>query len=166
MESQNSGWVFVGRCFTPCRTIFQVNCIICFWHCAHHGTPEVTLNHIPQQLLHPISVAAGPLLKIHGSKSTSVPAEIKVLSTGCFIPPEMSTWILLPHFLCLEFPFFQLLLAQVDLRASKTWAFQQIQVCVPPPRSAASMTISTSWNHGITAAATLRLSNAFIRINS
>lgn len=150
MESQSSGWMFVGRRFPPCRAIFQVTCIICCWHCAHDGTPEVTLNHIPQQLLHPISVDAGPLLKIHGSKSTRVPAAIRVLSTGCFIPPETNTCIPLPHFLCLELPFFQLLAAQLDLRASKTWAFQvcvladpgvcssrsrcvfqQIQVCVP-----------------------------------
>lgn len=168
MESQSSGWMFVGRRFPPCRTIFQVTCIICCWHCAHNGTPEVTLNHIPQQLLHPISVDAGPLLKIHGSKSTSVPAEIRVLSTGCSIPPETNTYIPLPHFLCLELPFFQLLAAQLDLRASKTWAFQQIQVCAPadpgvcssraaPPLSAPSMTISTSRSHGITAAATLKL---------
>lgn len=168
MELQSSGWMFVGRRFPPCRAIFQVTCIICCWHCAHDGTPEVTLNHIPQQLLHPISVDAGPLLKIHGSKSTRVPAAIRVLSTGCFIPPETNTCIPLPHFLCLELPFFQLLAAQLDLRASKTWAFQQIQVCVPadpgvcssgaaPPLSAPSMNISTSWSHGITAAATLKL---------
>lgn len=117
MESQNSGWVGIGRCFAPCRIIFQVNYIICCWPCAHQGTPEVTLNHIPQQLLHPLSGAAGPLVEIHGRKSLSVPAEKRVLSRGCFIPPAMNTWILLPHFICLEFPFFQLLLAQLDLRA-------------------------------------------------
>lgn len=146
MESQSSGWMFVGRRFPPCRTIFQVTCIICCWHCAHDGTPEVTLNHIPQQLLHPISVDAGPLLKIHGSKSTSVPAAIRVLSTGCFIPPETNTCIPLPHFLCLELPFFPAasgttgseskqdlgIPADPGVCSSRSkCVLQQIQVCAP-----------------------------------
>lgn len=149
MDSQNSGWVFVGRCFTPCRTIFQVKCITCCWHRAHHGTPEVTLNHIPQQLLHPLSVAAGPLLKIPGGKSRSVPAEIRVLSTGCFIPSEMNTWILLPHLLCLGFPFFHLLLAQLDLRAAGLGIPAGPGVCSTSPVCPIHdhQHLMKSWNH-------------------
>lgn len=59
------------------------------------------------------SADAGCLLKIWESKSTSATAEIRVASTGCFIPPASFSHVFPAWSSHQHFSFFQLLLAQL-----------------------------------------------------